>query len=162
MDIILKEFWAVLILVTIMNGFLLKNRLKEYIQKKPELQKGYDDYVKGYLIFLNIPWIIMGIGNLSGLTNDIQEFFTPRLMNPIVLTFHASLVICWTLSFRWIYFKNGAEFIEKHPGLVERPSLSGNSTVTARQVKIFYPLMLLVGIFALVMMWTMDNPHIVL
>lgn len=160
MEIILKEFWIVFILITIINGFWLKIDLKKYSAENPALQKGYDDYVKGYIIYLSIPWIIMGIGNLSGLTNSPLEFFTPRLMNPIVLVFHASLVILWILSIRWVYFKNGAEFIAKHPGLISKPSLSGNPNVTSKQVKLFLPLMILVGMGALIMMWIMDIPQV--
>ena len=79
-------------------------------------------------------------------------------MNPIVLLFHVAIVILWGLSIWWIYFRDGAAFIEKHPGLVQKSSFSGNHNVTAKQIKLFYPLMLLGGIIAMIMMWQMDMP----
>ena len=57
-----------------------------------------------------------------------------------------------------IVFNGGAEFIERHPGLFVKSSSSGNQNVTAKQVKLFVPLMLLGGIIGMLMMWVMDSP----
>ena len=72
--------------------------------------------------------------------------------------YRLSIIVLWVLSVRWIYFKKGAEFIETHPGLIKKSFLTGNTNVTAMQIKIFYPLMLLCGIGGLIMMWNMDVP----
>ena len=156
MEIVFKYFWIILIIVTLINGFILKTRFKKYSDEKPELKIGYDKYLKGYLIFGNIPWVIMMIGSLSGMTESMNDYFNPKAMNPIVLIFHASIVILWILSIRWIYFKKGAEFIEMHPGLTRKSSISGNTDLTAKQVKLLFPLMLLGGIIGLTMMWVSD------
>jgi len=94
----------------------------------------------------------MAIGNISGMTNNTFEYFNPKIMNPMVLIFHASIIVLWILSVNWIYFKNGAEFIEKHPGLIKKSSFRGNTNVTAKQIKLFFPLMLLGGIAGMIMM----------
>ena len=146
------------IAVTIANGLILKYRSKKYITQNPELENGYDKYIKGLLIYGNIPWVIIMIGNLSGITQNFFENFNPKAMNPMVLIFHFSIIVLWVLSVRWIYFKNGAEFIEKHPGLIQKSSFSGNTNVTAKQIKLFFPLMLLGGITGMIMMWIADFP----
>lgn len=146
------------IAVTIANGLILKYHSKKYILQNPELKEGYDKYFKGWIIFGNIPWVIMMIGNLSGITQNTFEYFIPKAMNPMVLLFHFSIIALWMLSVRWIYFKNGAEFIETHPGLFQKSSFSGNTNLTAKQVKLFFPLMLLGGIAGMIMMWVMDIP----
>ena len=146
------------IAITIANGLILKHRSKKYIDENPELEEGYDKYFKGWLIYGNIPWVIMMIGNLSGMTQNTFEYFNPKAMNPMVLVFHFSIVILWILSVRWIYFRNGAEFIEDHPGLIQKSSFSGNTNVTAKQIKLFFPLMLLGGIAGMILMWVMDFP----
>ncbi|OYT15639.1 MAG: hypothetical protein B7C24_11990 [Bacteroidetes bacterium 4572_77] len=146
------------IAVTIANGLILKYRSKKYIAQNPELEEGYDKYFKGWMIYGNIPWIIMMIGNLSGTTQNTFEYFNPKALNPMVLVFHFSIIILWILSARWIYFKNGAEFIENHPGLLQKSSFSGNTNVTAKQIKLFFPLLLLGGIVGMGMMWFMDFP----
>jgi len=153
MDLLFKHAWIMLIAVTIANGLIMKYRSKKYISENPSLDEGYDKYFKGWILYGNIPWIIIAIGNLSGLTHSIFDYFNPKAMNPIVLIFHSAIVILWILSVWWVYFKGGAEFIESHPGLFKKSSLSGNTNVTAKQVKLFLPLMLLGGIMAMIMMW---------
>ncbi len=95
----------------------------------------------------------MAIGSITGLTKSIFDYFNPSALNPIVLIFHTSIIILWILSVRWIYFKNGAVFLESHPGIIEYRGLRGRSNITAKQIKMFFPLMLLGGIAAMVMMW---------
>ena len=158
MEIIFKQTWIIFIAVTTANGMILKYRSAKYIAQNPELKKGYDKYFKGWMIYGNIPWVIMMIGNLSGITNNTFEYFNPKAMNPMVLIFHFSIIVLWILSVRWIYFKNGAKFIESHPGLLQKSKFNGNTNVTAKQIKLFFPLMLLGGIAGMVMMWIMDFP----
>ncbi len=158
MEIIFKHTWIMFIAVTIANGLILKYRSKKYIAQKPELADGYDKYFKGWMVFGNIPWVIMMIGNLSGITQNTFDYFNPKTMNPMVLVFHFSIIVLWILSVKWIYFNNGAEFIETHPGLLKKSSLSGHTNITAKQIKLFFPLMLLGGIIGMVMMWIIDVP----
>jgi len=154
MELIFKHIWILFILTTFLNVFILKQRTKKFILEKPELRKGYDKYLSRWLIIGNIPWVIIGVGNTSGMTNSIFEYLMPRLMNPIVLVFHFAIVVLWVLAIRWVYFKGGAEFIESHPGLARKTSLSGNTNMTAKQVKIFLPLAILGGVVGMVVMWT--------
>ncbi len=133
-----KYFGIMCILVTFANGFFLKFRSKKYIAEAPELKEGYKKYFNGLILYGNIPWVIMTIGNISGITKYTFEYFNPGTMNPMVLTFHASIIFLWILSFRWIYFKNGAEFIENHPGFLTKSSFSGNKNITARKLHLMY------------------------
>ncbi len=146
------------IAVTVANGLIFKYRSKKYIARNPELKEGYDKFYKGIMIYGNIPWIIMMVGNITGITQNIFEYFSPRDMNPMVLIFHFSILVLWILGVRWIYFKNGAEFIEAHPGLVQRSSFNGPTDVTAKQIKLFFPLILLGSIVGMAMMWIVDIP----
>ena len=138
MEIIFNYTWVMFIAVTIANGLVLKYRSKKYIAQNPDLKKGYDKYFKGWLFYGNIPWVIMMVGSLTGLTHSTFEYFSPRTLNPIVLIFHLSIIILWVLSVRWIYFKNGAEFIETHPGLMEKSSFRENKNVKAKQLKLLF------------------------
>ena len=56
-----------------------------------------------------------------------------------------------------IYFKDGAEFMEKHPGLIIKKGFSVDAEkVTAKQIKIFFGLGLIGGIFGMVILWVRD------
>lgn len=74
-------------------------------------------------------------------------------MNPAVLAFHASIVALWLLSVYWIYFNNGAKFIENHPGLIRRKRLGTVSNFTEKEIKLYFPIVLIGGIAGMVMMW---------
>ena len=158
MEILYEDTWIMFIAVTVFNALILKFRSKKYISENPALEEGYDKYIKGILFYGNIPWVIIMIGNISGMTHSTFDYFNPRSMNPIVLIFHFSIIVLWILSVRWIYFRNGAEFIETHPGLFMESPFSGNTNLTSTQIKLFFPLVLLSGIVGMIMMWLIDIP----
>jgi len=158
MDILFKHAWILMIAVTVANGITFKYRAKKHIAENPALAPGYQKFYKGWLFIVNIPWVIMMIGCLSGMTQHTFEYFDPKGMNPMVLFFHFTVIALWILSIWWIYFKNGAEFFESHPGLLQRSGFGENKKVTARQIKLFFPLFLLGGIAGMIMMWIMEVP----
>ncbi len=161
-DFLMKNFWIFFILVTVVNACILKVRSQGYIQESPRLEEGYRKYFYGILWYGNIPWIIMGIGNVTGLTDNGFQYFYPRSLNPAVLVFHASIIFLWIYGAIWIYKKQGAEFIEAHPGFVySRGFLKcQNKNLTAKQVKFFYPLMVCGGVVAMAMMWIGFFPEV--
>ncbi|MEO1048986.1 MAG: hypothetical protein AAFX87_00055 [Bacteroidota bacterium] len=156
--IIIKYFWVLFIATTVINAFILRARSKKYTAEKPQLKEGYNKLFKGFIIYTNIPWVIMMIGDLTGSTQNVFEYLNPRSLNPVVLLFHLSLIILWFLLVRWIYFKRGAEFLEKHPGFIRVSGIRGRSDVTAKQIKFFLPIMILGGVFAMIMMWFSPIP----
>jgi len=158
MEIFFKHAWVMFIAVTCVNGLLLKNASQRHIAKNPALAAGYNKYIKGWFLYGNIPWLIMMVGSISGQTQSLFEYLSPRQLNPVVLVFHLSIVALWGLGIRWIYFKQGAEFLEQHPGLIRKSSLSGNTTITASQIKRFFPLTILGGLVGMIMMWVIDLP----
>lgn len=158
METIFKNPWIFLIGVTIANGMFLKHNSKKYIAQNPELEQGYDMLFKGLITYGNIPWVIMMIGNLSGMTQYGFEYLNPRAMNPMVLAFHLSIILLWVLGIRWIYFKNGAEFMESHPGLLRKKGFGDDTDLTAIEIKMFFSLMLMGGITGMVILWVVDLP----
>jgi hypothetical protein len=148
-NFIFDNGWVLFILITVFNSFYLKARSQKIIAEKPDLQEGYDQLFKGYLTYLNIPWVVMGIGVLFGGVPGVFGFFNPRDGNIFVLAFHATVVILWILSIWWIYFKGGAEFLVKYPGVfnqdIKSPIL----------LKVLFAVMLIGGIFGMAFMWSL-------
>jgi hypothetical protein len=148
-NFIFDNGWVLFILITVFNSFYLKARSQKIIVEKPDLQEGYDQLFKGYLTYLNIPWVVMGIGVLFGGVPGVFGFFNPRDGNIFVLAFHATVVILWILSIWWIYFKGGAEFLVKYPGVfnqdIKSPIL----------LKVLFAVMLIGGIFGMAFMWSL-------
>ncbi|MGB8226981.1 MAG: hypothetical protein WCE45_09010, partial [Sedimentisphaerales bacterium] len=61
-NIIMRWFWVVFIVVTFINAAIFKVRASIQIQKNPDLREGYRKIIKGFVIWTNIPWIVMGAG----------------------------------------------------------------------------------------------------
>jgi hypothetical protein len=156
MKFIFENVWILFIAFTCANTYFLKKRSKEYIARDPALQPGYEMLFRNMAIYGNIPWCIIGIGNLSGLTHSMFDYFNPKAMNPMVICFFTAIFILWGLMVRWLYFKQGAEFLEQHPGLIRFNYFGQYSYATATQIKLLFPLALLGGIAGFAMMWHMN------
>lgn len=160
MEIIFKHGWILFIIQVIVNAFIMRRRSQAYIEINPDLKVGYDKLFKNFLIFGNIPWLIMGIGDITGLTEGMFDFFNPRQLNPIVLIFHACLLVLWMLGSYWIYVKDGAEFLAKHSGFFNSYEASKTSSLNKNNVKLTWTLLMLGSIIGEIIMWNMDIPTI--
>lgn len=149
-EIISRHFWAVAILVTSINVAILKARSARHIRANPELAEGYAILLRGYLIWMNIPWIVMGVGCTVGGVPTVWHYFRPRDGNPYVLAWFASVFIVWIAVTCWIIFRGGAELLVKHPGALNM------NTTSPTMVKLFWLLSLAAGIVAVVVMCTRD------
>lgn len=142
--LLFNNFWIVLILFVCANALVLKIKSKKYIANNPFLKKGYDNFIKAEIFYCNIPWVIMGVGNTTSVTKSITDYFNPHSENYFVLAFYFSILVIWTLGTRWIYFKNGAIFLENHPGLLRGERFGTRNNVNAKQIKIFWGVITLV------------------
>ncbi len=156
MDFIFRHAWILFVVVLVANYFTIKPRIQQHIDKNPDLKIGYDKLVKTTLIYGTIPWVIIALGDLTAQTTSIFDYLNPRSFNPFVLTLHLYIIIGWVLSFRWIYFKNGADFLIRHPGFIHIRGLG--HPVTPTSIKLFFAITLLGGITGMTMMWLMDLP----
>ncbi len=156
----IKYFWVIAIIGTCANAFFYRHRSQEYIKDNPELAEGYSSLFKGYLIWMNIPWVVMGIGSTIGGVPSILHYFNPQDGNPYVLAWFGSIFLLWTLGFYWIFFKGGAETLVKYPGAVQfhSPMTKNKNLTNPTHIKLFWCVCLLGGIFGVVMMWTQNIP----
>lgn len=151
-NIISKWFWAMCILVTLLNGAIFWFRAKKRIKQRPELEEGYKKIIKGFVTWGNLPWIVMGIGCIFGDVPSVWHYFNPKDGNPYVLSFFASVILIWILGSYWILFREGARVLVDHPGMfnfdLKSPTL----------IKLIWVAAIFGGIFAFVMMFTQEIP----
>ena len=148
------------IVVTCLNARIYKTQSKKYIAQNPDLAEGYAKLIKGYVIWLNLPWVIMGIGSTVGGVPSTFHYLNPQSGNPYVLAWFGSVFLLWILGSIWIFFMGGAEALAKHPGAIQTHSLfsKGKNISSPTAIKLFWCLCLLGGIFGVVMMWTQQLP----
>ncbi|MDA2924136.1 hypothetical protein MYX65_05680 [Acidobacteria bacterium AH-259-L09] len=146
-----RYFWLIAIVVTSINVAIFKQRSRNHIPENPELAEGYARLFRGYLTWLNAPWVIMGIGSTVGGVPSVWHYFRPKDGDPYVLAWFASVFLLWILGTYWLFFKGGAEMLVKHPGAIITAS-------SPALVKLFWVLCLAAGVFAVIMMLTHDLP----
>lgn len=156
MEVLLNELWIIFIIITFFNVNILKKRTRKYIDKDPKLEEGYKKYFRNYLILFNIPWVIMGVGNTLGMTEHVFEYLSPAPFNPMVYILHIYIIIVCVLGIKWIYFSNGAEFLESHPGLTRKTSMEGEKNMSAGEIRVIIPLILLTWIVVIIINWILS------
>lgn len=156
----LRHFWIAFIAVTCINAWIYKKRSRYYIEKNPDLAEGYAKLIRGYLIWLNIPWVIMGLGLTVGGVPSMAHYFQPKDGNPFVLAWFASVFLLWILGTFWLFFKGGAKTLAKYPGAIEFHSpFSKTEEITSPAViKLIWCVCLLGGIVGVVMLWNRSIP----
>jgi hypothetical protein len=156
MDFIFNKVWIFLIIVSTANGFYWKYKSKKYIAENPELEQGYNNLIKGWFIFTNIPWLIIGIGLMTGLADSFFDFLNPRQLKPIVILFFLSILVLWIIGTIWLFLKKGAEKIVLHPGLFTPQTEKGNEKFEIMKIKLLWIVGIVGSAFGLYMMWEMN------
>jgi fermentation-respiration switch protein FrsA (DUF1100 family) len=144
--LIFQHFWIAFIVITCANGLIWWRRAQPHIAKQPELADGYRRLIRGWLIFFNIPWLVMGAGILFGGVRGVFDYFDPR-NGVFVLAWYASVVALWILTAVWVFLMRGAEQLIQYPGLLNLPSQN------PRMIKAFFALSLIGGIVGMGMMF---------
>jgi hypothetical protein len=142
---VFRHTWILFIAVTCANAAIWWNRGKKEIARQPELEAGYRSMIRGWLIYGNLPWVVMGTGIVLGDVPSVSHYFDPR-NGPFVVAFYVTVVGLWILTAYWVFFKGGAEALIRHPGLLNLPSQSPAA------VKAMVVLTLASGFAALTMM----------
>ena len=79
--------------------------------KNPALTWGYRRLILGFLIYGNIPWLILG-----------AVFELPRAFRgPLLIAFAITIVVYWIAGVWWLAFGGGAEQLAAHPGILRGP-----------------------------------------
>jgi hypothetical protein len=158
-SLVSKHFWLVAIIITGINWLMFRKRAQKHIEKNPQLEEGYAALFRGYLFWMNLPWVIMGIGCNVGGIPSVWQYFRPRDGNSYVLAWFGSVFFIWVLGTFWLLFKDGAETLARHPGAMEfRYGLNRKDITNPRLIKVLWLLALAGGIVAVVAMWSADIP----
>jgi len=150
-DFLGRWFWALMILVSLINLVAMRSRTDKLAQGDPQKKKMYTKILNVSYGSSIITFLVMGIGILIGGVPTMFHFFRPQDGNPFVLALLALIVVFWSLNFYWVFFRGGAQILAEHPGAVtkwENPLL----------IKLSALLMLVGGIVGIFMMFRIDFP----
>ena len=144
--------WLAPLAISLLNGIIIRKSSQSQILLNPKSEEGFKKILFFVIVYANIPWVIMGIGNVLELSNN-GDYIKIDLGNPFVLTFYLSILILLGFMIRWIYFKNGAEFIQEHPmrsGLFDSGDLV---RLNARQIKVGFGFVLVAALSSIIFLW---------
>lgn len=152
-EILFRNFWLIAIGVSVLNYFLIRKKIKPFIEEDPSREPGYEQYLNYFLLLSILPWLIVGAASLSGKVDTIFDFLHPGAGNWMVQTFWGFSGTFLLIFSAWIILGSGAEFFEQHPGLlrVQVPGIDPERP-TARQIRIVWIIafILIVLVFGLV------------
>src|SRR5689334_4197226 len=116
--------WLVLLGVGLLNCLSLWRRARPHIERDPELKVGYRRLIYGITFWMNLPWMVMGVGCTVGGVPSIFEYFFPGRGDPFVWAFWVVLFAEFLLLGYWALWCGGAEAMVRHPGLLNFPITS--------------------------------------
>ncbi len=109
-----KLFWIVGLIFAGWELYGWHNQKKQVLSQRPELADSYDRVMWGYTIFHSLPWLMMGIGILSGSVASMFDFVRPRSGNLFVLAFFFVIVVSILALFVWVWAFGGAVYLSPH------------------------------------------------
>src|SRR5437899_12760233 len=96
-----RYFWLICLAISAYQYYAARRRVdaEEHLSEFVRIQR------TGYLQLLigasTLPWIVMGLGQLTGSTSTVWDYFRPQDMNPFVLAFVGSV---FALSVAMLYW----------------------------------------------------------
>ena len=133
----LRHAWLLFVVVTFANAAVWWFRGRAEIARNPALEWGYRRLVLRFLVYGNIPWLILGAA----------FELPPAFRGPLLIAFAITIVVYWIAGFYWLVFGGGAEELAAHPGLL-RGSPRDPRTIKA-QFSILLGLTLVGGILVI-------------
>ena len=146
-----RYFWLLALVATVLNASIWCWNGKQWRQRDPALTESYRKLTRGFVIWGSLPWLVMGLGCMLGGLNAF-DYFDPARGNPWVIAFFASVFVIWVLLAHWVFVRDGAEQVARHPGLL-RHGFSGSTETPAWAVKALVALALAGGVAGVVMMF---------
>lgn len=107
--------------------------------------------IRSLLLWLTVPWVVMGVGLTSGNVSNIADYFYPRTGNLFVIAWWASLWILILIFSVWLWFQSGAEKLIKYPGF-----LRANAT-NPGTIKLIYLLTLFSNVVVTVIIFSLEK-----
>jgi hypothetical protein len=116
-DLIYRHLWAALVLASVVNSRAWWAEARHRMRSDPSLEPGYRRLYRGYLFWTNLPWLLMGLGVVSGLVPATADFAIPTAGNAFVLGWWAAMYLLLGLATYWVLAAGGAETFARHPGI---------------------------------------------
>jgi len=115
---LIDYIWIGFIAVTVITAVAWWWRGRKHVAQRPELAKGYRRLIRAFVLWANLPWVVMGLGLTVGGVKSVGAYLEPSEANPWVVACYLSIIVLWALSLWWVFRRGGAQQLVDHPGLL--------------------------------------------
>jgi hypothetical protein len=126
-----RYLWVFFLFMGLVNCFLGWRSVMAHIKDNAALRVKYRQLFILYVIWTNLPWVVMGLGILFGGAAGVLDFLVPASGNTTVMVWWGLFFVMNFSLAGWVLFGGGAETLEKYPGL---PTLLSGSAANIKIV----------------------------
>lgn len=116
------NFWILMLLVIPINAVIYRLRGRKLIGQNPELRDGYNKIASYFGVVGTIPFIFMSYELHTNGFGGMNFFLKWDGASVAMIGGSISLVLIEAALFYWIFFRNGAAILVRHPGFIQAPS----------------------------------------
>lgn len=129
-----EYFWAVALVFSAFNYWKAKRGAMSSVS--PALVTEAKAYLRNFAIAGGLPWIIMGIGQLTGTTPTVWYYFRPQDGNVFVLAWLVAIFLLSGTFAWWVFLVGGAKKVVEYNLLAAVGQRSAKAP-SERMVKFF-------------------------
>jgi hypothetical protein len=146
LHIAFEYFWLLAIGTTLLGA--VPNWLYAHLSERmePERRRALKTICVGWAVAGNVPWLLMGIGQLAGDAPSALPFLRPVQGGFWVWLFWGVIIVLWAVSSWWIFAGSGAALLATARG----------RSCTVANVRLWFALSLAGGIIALFVLIAID------
>lgn len=100
-------FWAIALAMGCVNYIIGSRRAMPTLDEAARAERR--SYLRRIAIGMNLPWLIMGAGQLSGATPTVWSYFRPQDGNLFVIAWLVAYFLLACLSAAWVLLGGGAQ-----------------------------------------------------
>jgi hypothetical protein len=118
--LVFRQAGLLFILVACVQGLIWRKRVQSRIVADPKLDSSFHVLVRVWLIYGNLPWLLIGGAVLCGAVPAPLHALDPR-QGPYAGLILITIVLLWVAAFEGLFFRGGAEAMLARPGLFDVP-----------------------------------------
>ena len=135
-DIIGRYFWLICLATSAYQYYAASHRVTAEDPLSESLRAERTRYLQRLIGASALPWLVMGLGQLTGSTTSVWDYFRPQDLNVFVVAFVGCVFVLSLILSYWVFFMDGArKATELKLGWTH--GFSGTAPMTERQVKLF-------------------------
>jgi hypothetical protein len=132
--LISEYFWAIALVFSVFNYWKADQAAMKAVAPTKVLEA--KNYLRNFAAAGSIPWVIMGIGQVTGETPTVWHYFRPQDENFFVLAWLAAVFVLSGAFAWWVFLANGAQKVVEY-NLLAAVGQGVSKSPSERMVKLF-------------------------